>query len=443
MPSCNLAETVHSKWDHQAGKDVTCLYQATVLDLIRAFSQTTAYRAWLKGGRSGKGPDKAQLCLRTAQRLGDPKMIAKAVSSYPDVHDLLTRPKGLEGAESFGSTKRKLDMPPGSSQDSHRYDKVNYSIPQMSTRSTRARIQESLSDPGTGVQHTTSVLETNCNESMWHIARLKRGSGRKCQALQAQTNRKCDSRVASGSTGTPAPTFSGKKTEYHTKKIVEAEFWFCADDVNRCVKGNKKPWMSGWPPVPTTWPVKMGTNLTRQEVAALEDAGFQLQQRGTMSPRRQFQSSADMPLLRSDFPVPDHPDHHLTLRNNYSIRRNPDAPTAEHRNKWDSAALMNGCFVTGVTAIPYPGFGCVVSLDTGKNNVYLITLCDLPSCTCPDFLKMISAALGKRGQWVNCKHIYYIFRYVCKMDYKEDTFLHAPSFSYNEVLNVLESAGVF
>ena len=45
---------------------MTCVYEATVDDLIRAFMQTTNYRTYLKGGRSGKGPDKAELKLRAA-----------------------------------------------------------------------------------------------------------------------------------------------------------------------------------------------------------------------------------------------------------------------------------------------------------------------------------------------------------------------------------------
>ena len=61
MPSCNLAETIHNKWYQQSGNTINCLYEATFDDLMRAFMQTTLYRAWLKGGRSGKGPDKAEL----------------------------------------------------------------------------------------------------------------------------------------------------------------------------------------------------------------------------------------------------------------------------------------------------------------------------------------------------------------------------------------------
>jgi hypothetical protein len=44
---------------------------------------------------------------------------------YPGLEDLNTRDCALEGSELFGTTKRKLDLPPGVNRDSHRPDKVN------------------------------------------------------------------------------------------------------------------------------------------------------------------------------------------------------------------------------------------------------------------------------------------------------------------------------
>ena len=41
---------------------------------------------------------------------------------------LNTRVPHLEGETIFGSAKRKLDLPPGDDSDSHRHDRVNYSI---------------------------------------------------------------------------------------------------------------------------------------------------------------------------------------------------------------------------------------------------------------------------------------------------------------------------
>ena len=89
-------------------------------DLICAFMQITNYRTYLKGGRSGKGPDKAELRLRAARRSRDAEVIAKVLSSFPGAEDLITKPRGLEGAKIFGSSKRKLDLLQRSHSDSHR-----------------------------------------------------------------------------------------------------------------------------------------------------------------------------------------------------------------------------------------------------------------------------------------------------------------------------------
>ena len=44
---------------------------------------------------------------------------------------LNTRVPHLEGETIFGSAKRKLDLPPGDDSDSHCYNRVNYSIPNL------------------------------------------------------------------------------------------------------------------------------------------------------------------------------------------------------------------------------------------------------------------------------------------------------------------------
>jgi hypothetical protein len=94
------------------------------------------------------------------------------MKSYPGLEDLNTRDCALEGSELFGTTKRKFDLPPGVNCDSHRPDKVNYSIHRPNARIRRACIEESLVSAEHGVAHTTSMLETDCSSSHWHIARL-------------------------------------------------------------------------------------------------------------------------------------------------------------------------------------------------------------------------------------------------------------------------------
>jgi hypothetical protein len=46
-------------------------------------------------------------------------------------------------------------------------------------------------------------------------------------------------------------------------------------------------------------------------------------------------------------------------------------------------------------------------------------------------------ALGRRGQWANCKHLYFNFIVICRLDAKVDDFIYAPCFSFNEVKGIL------
>ena len=65
----------------------------------------------------------------------------------------------------------------------------------------------------------------------------------------------------------------------------QMQFFFCVDDIERCVKGSRRKWVIPYsatlerPLVPTVWPIKIGTNLNRSKIITLENAGFQLPQR--------------------------------------------------------------------------------------------------------------------------------------------------------------------
>jgi hypothetical protein len=142
IPTCNLAETVHNKWLQQSGNKMIFLYEAIVDDMICAFMQIAYYRTWLKRGSNGKGSDLASLKLKTVARCGDPKMLADAMKSYPRAEYVSIRDCALEGSELFNSTKHKLNLPPGADCDSHRPNKVNYSISHPHTPATCQRIEE-------------------------------------------------------------------------------------------------------------------------------------------------------------------------------------------------------------------------------------------------------------------------------------------------------------
>lgn len=132
---------------------------------------------------------------------------------------------------------------------------------------------------------------------------------------------------------------------------------------------------------------------------------------------------------------PSDGDMHPTKRLGRTIRRNPHAPTVDHRNKWETTRNLNAV-VDSVVIIPYLGYGRVLTLISGifpNQKVYRITISDFPACTCEDFITMSTAALGSRKSWVNCKHLYYVFRFICKANLENDKYIHAPSLSFDEV----------
>jgi hypothetical protein len=62
-----------------------------------------------------------------------------------------------------------------------------------------------------------------------------------------------------------------------------------------------------------------------------------------------------------------------------------------------------------------------------------------PGCSCLYFKEMETKGLGKHGHLVSCKHLYFIFINICSLDFEVDTFVHAPSFSFNKVKQIFGS----
>lgn len=57
---------------------MTCLYEATYDNFIRAFMQIANYKYQVKGGSTWKGPNEVSLTLKVIANCGDPKLLAKA-----------------------------------------------------------------------------------------------------------------------------------------------------------------------------------------------------------------------------------------------------------------------------------------------------------------------------------------------------------------------------
>ena len=174
------------------------------------------------------------------------------------------------------------------------------------------------------------------------------------------------------------------------------------------------------------------------EDTLLQDAGFKFQKRPSMSPWRLFILSnllRHLSLITLAWPGLANPDIYPTTRNSKSIRQNANTLTAEHCNKWKSAHNIKGT-VFSVTVLPFLGLGAIILLQSrveSNQKVYRITISHFTECTCPDFQNMAIVLIGKQGQYVNCKHLYYIFHYFCKMNREDDKFIHSSCFSFSEV----------
>ena len=139
----------------------------------------------------------------------------------------------------------------------------------------------------------------------------------------------CNAKIRSSKLGT------------HCTNNKEYKFWFCPHDIKGCVSGTKKKYVLDWPIVFNTWPMKMGTNLSREEVLALDEAGFQLQQREALSPGYRLSTIPTIPIPCFYFCMLLNPNAHPPFKFGKTMRRIPTTPTADHKNKWESTGLID------------------------------------------------------------------------------------------------------
>jgi hypothetical protein len=58
------------------------------------------------------------------------------------------------------------------------------------------------------------------------------------------------------------------------KKEEVMQFFFCNDDIKRYVKGTRRRWVQSRSDIPSIWPMKIETNLSKKEILDLENAEF-------------------------------------------------------------------------------------------------------------------------------------------------------------------------
>ena len=218
------------------------------------------------------------------------------------------------------------------------------------------------------------------------------------------------------------------------------QFFVCTNDIERCVKGSCCKWVIPLerPPIPTIWPVKIGTNLTHSKIDALENVGFQLPQREHVTSSRLFGNST----LLVDFStlqVPKNPDQYPRTQKSKLVQRSNSGFSSRQLLNINFAKAMQASILK-VTMIPQPGFGCIITLQSKPcptECVYQLTMSSYPNYMCLAFKETMSKFDRRGFAFKHCKHIYYIFVKVCPLDLEVDLFIHAPTFSFNKIKLVL------
>ena len=289
------------------------------------------------------------------------------------------------------------------------------------------------------------MQETKVDVSLWHIACIPHNSGKSCWANHACTKKKCTARIVTNNKSVHVPTYTDTWHHYKLQSMKRTDFVFCPDDIERCVKGPRRKWVMPFfandqkPPIPPIWPVNIGTNLTRSEIFALENAGFQLPPKERITPSRLFTNSAT-PLDMSRIRVPENPDSIPTTRLSKLVRLSSSYPSAKQRQMVASVEAMHAT-VLKLTMILQPEFGCIITLQSKSGPqppIYQVTVSSLLECNCAFFLDMISKFGRKRNSYMNCKHLYYIFVKISNLDADVNSFIHASTFSFNEVKLIME-----
>jgi hypothetical protein len=169
--------------------------------------------------------------------------------------------------------------------------------------------------------------------------------------------------------------------------------------------------------------MNIGTNLSRKEIVDLENGGFHLPQRAIISPRRLF-GMEELPFDLSSY--------HL------------EEQQCAHNETYQQLHILSNLTRSSSSSDDDPSFRIWmhIILDSEvppKVQDYLITIGSFPECSCQYFKDMATKALGKRGQWKNYKHLYFVFIVIGSLDSNRDAFIHVLSFSLNEVKRILES----
>lgn len=162
------------------------------------------------------------------------------------------------------------------------------------------------------------------------------------------------------------PSYKGSKKEFRSTNNMEHKFWFCHDNINT------NNFILDWPMVPNTWPMKIGTNLLREEVFGAWRCQAPIAIEGGIFAASLAFGNCDTPNLlvavmciaKSKCPPNSH-----TLQDNVS---HPTSPTTNHKNNWRAPySCMN---IMLLESLPFHIHGLLLSSTSSPRRTTLTGL---------------------------------------------------------------------
>jgi hypothetical protein len=166
-------------------------------------------------------------------------------------------------------------------------------------------------------------------------------------------------------------------------------------------------------------------------VLPLEDVGFQLQQ------RRHFCLGVGSQQLWLCIPYTHPTSNYFKI-----VCWNLSLKLATYKNNWEVAILMNNYYILGALSTLCPRFAVIINNISKDDKTHHVTIGSISQCKCPNFTKMSSHVLRKKGKWVYWKHLCNVFKILCKADHNNSKLIHALMYTYNDIMRPLELASV-
>ena len=233
----------------------------------------------MEGKYIGNGPSLVKLRERAASRSSvtpNPAQSSKIINEALQDTGMLRQPHFLGDNKTVSKKRSTTKVTDVETNSSHRPEYVVENVP----RKRRAKKLE-FGQGGSIGQGKDKVInkggsivqEIDIAPTMWAIRRPVVGSKFTCQGMLQKVG-KCKKRVSKGKNPSPAPCFLGMRQ--WEGKSKETWVWCCSNNATHV--WNVCPYIIVMRPPrpPLEWPVAKGTNLTKEELASLTQAGFHI-----------------------------------------------------------------------------------------------------------------------------------------------------------------------